>query len=102
MSRRRGFSEGVLDRLLLLAVFRCLECGTRWKVKDRTLAFKKTRMSETITEYLGYGDDKGRVKFQNFIIVIILLAIIVVGVKQIQKPVTPKKIQVDATGKRVK
>ena len=103
LSSRRGLKEGVFDRLMLHALYRCFDCGLRWKVKaPMSLAFKKTRRAETFSEYIGYGDERGRTIVQRAVMVVLLFVIIVTAIFQIQKKPLPRTIQVDATGKRVK
>jgi len=102
MSRRRGFNEGIVDRIRLRAVYRCMDCGLRWTVYAPALAFKKTKKAETFSEYIGFGDERGRALVQKVVVLVVLVVVMAAGYLQMQKKPLPKKIMVDATGKRLK
>lgn len=101
MSRRRGLKEGTIDRLLLRAVYRCLECGLRFKIYAPDLAFRKTRKTESPFEYLGYGDERDKKKIQNILLIGAIVVIILVAAFQMRRTDDAATIRVDANGKRI-
>ncbi len=101
MSRRRGLKEGIFDRLMLRAVYRCLDCGLRYKIYAPHLAFKKTRKGESPFEYIGYGDERDKGKVQTAIIVIAIAVIIVAAAVQMPRTDDGGTIRVDSNNKRI-
>jgi hypothetical protein len=53
-SIRRGPKEGIVLRMLLLAPYRCLSCGTRFWTRSNDTLFQRRKKHRSFAAYFGF------------------------------------------------
>jgi hypothetical protein len=53
-SIRRGPKEGIVLRMLLLAPYRCLNCGNRFWARSNNPPFQRRKKHRTLAAYFGF------------------------------------------------
>jgi hypothetical protein len=76
-SQRQGLREGLFLRLVLLAPYRCQDCGTRYVVFSRHHRVAREGRNQSLAEYLGMRGREYRLRQWTivFLVTIVLLLI---------------------------